>query len=835
MITSNIDRFLKCDLHVHSSTCYSRHYTKKDFFDKIKSSDLDVISITDHNIIDVKLYKELLEDDTFKKKLIAGIELNVKLSNETIAKNNLTIKGDYFHAVLWFDVTKIDGVWSLLKSLIKENITDLRDIDNLSETEISIKMEGKAIDLEKIQETLSNEDYYFIFHENKGERNLSDYLQNGIDSNEKFKQKLFYYNNSLAVEGGKKSRYISDYFKENLNVIVSSFLFSDAIKIKDIGSRYTWINYNGEFKNLILPLSDSETRVFTSDLCPENPQKNKNNFLEAIKFDIKNRPLENSDVNHEIKETKTIYFSPGLNGIIGSRGSGKTMLGCILVNKDVNNYIEYIDIDSIEYKLKDSEFTKNVPKCKYLKQNSLLNIYSQENFEELDFIEEYYSELLKKKKEIISLTIQEITEKIGVEKKSILKFYDEYKGNIVFWDFLKNEVSNKNLLIKLENSDFSNNFDELKSVEQNIAKTDLTLKVLLESFESLNFSNDYPESDEFFKLLIDYKNKNISAINEIKNNNVIFNKSIMDYDNIKFKLRNKFINTLVDLIKTENSEIDNESTIYQSNLEQLNMFFSDLFKLRFSLKNSYDNILEKYNKIYEDNIDRELPLNHEDTITISTTLKEKKEYLDIIKEQLKIENRDYSDYFIKILFNANDYEIFKTYFIGTKYRNIDKFGEYINRYYANILSSLDEIKNISLKIAHNGKALEKYSPGKRSEILLDIFLHDNVIESDQYKYIVLDQPEDNLDTNTVIIKLVEKIRKMKLDKQFFIISHSAPVIINADSDIIICSKEMVNAIDYASGSINDSSLKEDIVTILDGGEKNLKMRLNKYDFKYEEE
>ena len=160
---------------------------------------------------------------------------------------------------------------------------------------------------------------------------------------------------------------------------------------------------------------------------------------------------------------------------------------------------------------------------------------------------------------------------------------------------------------------------------------------------------------------------------------------------------------------------------------------------------------------------------------------------------------------------------------------------YINKYYDNIISNIEKIKNIKLKILYNEKELEKYSPGKRTEILLEIFLHDSVIKNNEYKYIILDQPEDNLDTNTIIIKLVNKIRDIKNKKQIFIISHSAPIIINADSNNIICAKENNNQISYNQGKINEKHLKDDIVTILDGGERNLKIRLHKYDFNYKEE
>lgn len=835
MILENIDKFLKCDLHVHSSTCYSRNYSKESFLQKINTCDLDVISITDHNVIDVSLYREILSGAQFKKKLIAGIELNIKLSDETIEKYQLIVSTDYFHAILWFDISKIDEAWEKIKNLIKTNVEGFDNIEDMSSNEISKKMEGIPLELEKLQVALSSVNYYFIFHENKGDRNLSEYLNNNVESNEKYKEKLFYYNNSLAVEGGRRSKAISKYFEEELNTIVSRFLFSDAKNIDEIGQKYTWINYSGEFKNLILPISDPEMRVFTSDEVTDNPQKNKNNYLEAIKFDVKRKIIEDDGVEKEVKETKTIYFSPGLNGIIGSRGSGKTMLGNILGNRDTSTYIDYIDINTIEYRLKDSEFTKNVPTCKYLKQNTLLKIYEEGKFEELDFIKVYYNELLEKKKESVALTVQEILKNLNLEKKNISEFYQKYKGNTIFWDFLQNAVSVDNLLLEVKTSDFSNNNEEADVVKDKMIIINQILISLLEELNKMTFSNDYTESKYFSEIIEGYKTETLEIVNTLAENSVSFSTKIDSYDRILFKLRNAYIKGYVELTKNENSEIDNESTIYQEKLGELNLFFDDLFKLRNFLKKVFVEILKDYDKIYENNLDRTLSLNGTDEIIISTTLKDKREYIDILKDQLKIENEDYSDYLVDMLLNSNNIEKTKKYFNGNKYKSLSSINDYIEKYYGNLTAILEEIKKISLKISYNGKPLEKYSPGKRSEILLDIFLHEDVIGSDQYKYIILDQPEDNLDTSTIIVKLVDKIRKMKLDKQFFIISHSAPVIINADSDMIVCSKETSNEIDYDSGKINDSILKDSIVNILDGGEKNLKMRLHKYDFKYEEE
>lgn len=82
-----MDKFYKCDLHVHPSSCYSRSYLKEDFIKAIFEFDIEVFSITDHNIIDKSIYDELKSKTG--KLLILGTELNVHLSEEVIKRNNL--------------------------------------------------------------------------------------------------------------------------------------------------------------------------------------------------------------------------------------------------------------------------------------------------------------------------------------------------------------------------------------------------------------------------------------------------------------------------------------------------------------------------------------------------------------------------------------------------------------------------------------------------------------------------------------------------------------------------------------------------------------------------
>ena len=827
MIQKEVDKFLKCDFHMHSSTDYSRNYSKKEFINKLISVDLDVISITDHNIIDVDLYTDIQNNEEISKKLIGGCELNISLSDSEIKKYNLKITGDFFHAIIWFDISDINGIWIAIKEYIKNYNKEIEDVESINLTELSRKLSTFSFKLDYLQSYIKDINYYFIFHENKGDRNLSDYLDNSTTENQRYKEKLFYYNNNLALDGSKKNKKITSYFEKDLNTIVSSFLFSDAKEISEIGEKFSWINFDGNFKNLILAVSDPDVRICRSDESKDNPQRNNLNYLESIKFNTINNK------NNEIVENVELFFNPGLNGIIGSRGSGKTMLGNVLGHSNLSNYSDFLDTNSIQYKLKDSDYSKEVPKCKYLHQNTLLKIYEDGNYMELDFIEDYYKEILKEKENEIKTNIIKIKTILAEEKELITSSINEY-AQVCSSDFLANKPKGEIVLQNIEQFKFPNNNQEMLTIKANINDIDDDLKKINNKIDSISFTKKYPESQELFSIISSYKKDINDIVTNIIERKKQFVEVIEKYNNSSLQKRNSYIVTLTDIIADINTKENNQIKIYEDKLTNLMTYYKGIYKINKIIVNNKQKIDKLYSDLFENNISKNIKMENGEEIVVTTNIVKEKEYDEILSEQFKNFN-SFNELITKIIIYSNDINVVKTLFNGTKYKNITNVNQYIDKLYKNIQEFFDSFLDIKLKIAYKGKDLSKYSPGKRSEILLEIFLQGSSIDNEEYKYIILDQPEDNLDTNTITEKLVNKIRKLKINKQLFIISHSASIIVNGDSDLVIYSEEKDNNISYQSGRINNKIIRNHIVDVLDGGEKNLKMRLNKYDFNYEEE
>lgn len=827
MVQKEIDQFLKCDLHMHSSTDYSRNYSKYDFINKLISVDLDVISITDHNIIDVGLYNEIQNNEEIHKSLIGGCELNISLSDSEIEKYNLKINGDFFHAIIWFDKSDIVNVWTAIKEYVKRYNKKIENVDNMDLTELSRKLSTFSFKLDYLQSYIKNINYYFIFHENKGDRNLSDYLDNSTIENQKYKEKLFYYNNNLALDGSKKNKKITSYFEKDLNTIVSSFLFSDAKKINEIGEKFSWINFDGNFRNLILAVSDPDVRIYRSDENKDTPQRNNLNYLESIKFNTINKESD------EIVENIELFFNPGLNGIIGSRGSGKTMLGNVLGHSNLSNYSDFIDANSIQYKLKDSDYSKEVPKCKYLHQNTLLKIYEDGNYLELDFIQDYYKKILKEKENKIKSSIIKIKSILAEEKELIINSINKY-AQVCNSDFLANKPKGEIVLQNIEQFKLPNNYQEMLKIKANIDDIDDNLKEINNKIDSISFTNKYPESGELFSIISSYKKDINDMITNIIERKKQFTEVIEKYNSKDMQKRNLYITSLAEIVADINAKENNQIKIYEDKLTNLMNYYKGIYKINKVIFNNKQKIDKLYSDLFENDISRDIKMENGEKIIVTTNIAKEKEYDEVLSEQFKNFN-NFNELITKIIIYSSDINEVKALFNGTKYKNITDVNQYINKLYKNIQEFFDSFLDIKLKIEYKGKDLSRYSPGKRSEILLEIFLQGSSIGNEEYKYLILDQPEDNLDTNTITEKLVNKIRKLKTNKQIFIISHSASIIVNGDSDLVIYSEEKENNINYQSGRINNKIIRNHIVDVLDGGEKNLKMRLNKYDFNYEEE
>lgn len=140
-------------------------------------------------------------------------------------------------------------------------------------------------------------------------------------------------------------------------------------------------------------------------------------------------------------------------------------------------------------------------------------------------------------------------------------------------------------------------------------------------------------------------------------------------------------------------------------------------------------------------------------------------------------------------------------------------GIELNQLYDYIHNSefLQPVYNLKL----GTKTLAELSPGERGALLLIFYL---ILDNDDIP-LIIDQPEENLDNESVYHILVHFIKKVKEKRQIIIVTHNPNLAIVCDADQIInmqIEKENKNTVKFHSGAIEDEVMNKGIVNILEG-------------------
>lgn len=125
------------------------------------------------------------------------------------------------------------------------------------------------------------------------------------------------------------------------------------------------------------------------------------------------------------------------------------------------------------------------------------------------------------------------------------------------------------------------------------------------------------------------------------------------------------------------------------------------------------------------------------------------------------------------------------------------------------------------------KELDQLSPGERGTLLLVFYL---LVDKDDIP-LVIDQPEENLDNQTVFDLLVPCIKEAKKRRQIFLVTHNPNLAVVCDAEQVICAeldKPNNCTMQYISGAIENPVINKAIVDILEGTMPAFDNRESKY-------
>ncbi|HFI2406256.1 TPA: TrlF family AAA-like ATPase [Pseudomonas aeruginosa] len=123
--------------------------------------------------------------------------------------------------------------------------------------------------------------------------------------------------------------------------------------------------------------------------------------------------------------------------------------------------------------------------------------------------------------------------------------------------------------------------------------------------------------------------------------------------------------------------------------------------------------------------------------------------------------------------------------------------------------------------------IEQLSPGQRGALLLIFYL---LVDNGKTP-IILDQPEENLDNETVYRLLVPVLTEAKKKRQIIMVTHNPNLAVVCDAEqIILASFDRASncSINYVSGSLENPLLNSAVVTVLEGTKPAFNNRSGKY-------
>jgi chromosome segregation protein len=127
-------------------------------------------------------------------------------------------------------------------------------------------------------------------------------------------------------------------------------------------------------------------------------------------------------------------------------------------------------------------------------------------------------------------------------------------------------------------------------------------------------------------------------------------------------------------------------------------------------------------------------------------------------------------------------------------------------------------------IKYHGKHLKNHSLGQRASALI-LF----VLSQRENDVIIIDQPEDDLDNQTIYEDVIKLVRKLKPKAQFIFATHNPNIPVLGDAEQIIACAYAEDSIHPTVGSIDAPALQEAIVSIMEGGSEAFQRRKEIYE------
>jgi len=474
------------------------------------------------------------------------------------------------------------------------------------------------------------------------------------------------------------------------------------------------------------------------------------------------------------------------------------------VKKEIKNKIEILnqeiftietqikneDVDDINKQLKFKETEKGDIQNKI---NLAKKLFTKERLEEIDKIQGKLSAFKDQRNKLSNLhhLIKATIEKF-VEIENLNKNLGAIKD-------LANELELKDTAVQLIK------YEDIKGQIENIGgKVSQKLVSINENIEQTQNKIEKLQKDKKEYIVLLNKSKEIDiAINSIK-------KRQKDVSDLQKSLSEK-IEKRWELYK----ELLDTNLIFKKKYKEIIDLFSEdtygiLAGIEFKSSLIFD--FKNFAEIGEDILDLRT-VRESKTQKVSLLESELlKDIINALKEIIKIESNNSGIDKLTEIMKQKIAELLKI-------KKSTRTNEHLYEWF------FEDYFSLNTEIYFNKIFLEKLSLGQKCTVLLKVYL------AQGENPIFIDQPDDNLDNEFIMEELIQAIRKAKTNRQVVIASNNANVVINSDAEQIIVAEYKNGEISYIPGAIENPTIREKAIKILEGGRTAFEAREKKYAFK----
>ena len=134
---------------------------------------------------------------------------------------------------------------------------------------------------------------------------------------------------------------------------------------------------------------------------------------------------------------------------------------------------------------------------------------------------------------------------------------------------------------------------------------------------------------------------------------------------------------------------------------------------------------------------------------------------------------------------------------------------------------------LSYSLEYDGLDIGRLSPGSRGIVLLLLYL---AVDQEETDPLIIDQPEENLDPESVYSELVDLFRQASSRRQVIMVTHNANLVVNTDVDQVIVARcgsleeGRLPELRYLSGGLEQHTVRKAVCEVLEGGAEAFRQR-----------